>query len=715
MGKKAKAKHQRTAPAAETPQKTLAPENNSSALWLQALAIFAVVFALYANTLWNGYAVDDTIVITKNTLTKQGFAGIPEIMTTDAFYGFFGDDYKFVAGGRYRPLSIVTFAIEYQFFGESPAISHFNNIILYGITCVLILLLLAELLKRTKLSEFALTIPFIAALIFTAHPIHTEVVANIKGRDEIMGMLGAVLTLYLMVLYVKKEHIGYLLGALAAWVMALFSKENAITYFAIIPLTFYFFTKAKPKHYALAVVPMLLLTAGYLFLRQTFTPVGLNDESAEILNNPFIGVGLADRLATVAFTFLEYIKLLFFPHPLTYDYYYNQVPIVTWANGYSILSLIINGGLLAYGLYGLVNKNAISYGILYYFITISIVSNILFTVGIAMNERFVFMSSLGFALIIAVLLVKITNYAKDKEWSISSIKNPKAIWVILAIVMSGYTVKTVTRNADWKNDFTLFKADIHNSPNSAKVHNAYGGALVEEASKTKDPRLEREYLNEAVRVLEKAIDIYPNYLNAWLLLGNAKYKLNKDVAEAEKLYLKTLQLKPSYFEGNFNLGAIYLENKQPKKAIPYLKSAINAKPDKAPAYYNLGQAYFDAGQGQNAVNTYKQIMRMEPNNSLPVYKIGATYGKVMNDLDNAIVWFNKAIAMDPKQPMYYEDLGVAYGFKGDINNAIATFEKGLTVDPRYAAFYRNLAASYYNMKDTVTALKYDAQFQQLMK
>lgn len=715
MGKKAKAKHQKTAPAADIPQKTLTQNNTRSAIWLQALAIFAVAFALYANTMFNEYAVDDTIVITKNTLTKQGFAGIPQIMTTDAFYGFFGEDYKFVAGGRYRPLSIVTFAMEYEFFGENPTVSHFNNIILYGITCVLILLLLAELMKQTKLSQFTLTIPFIAALIFTAHPIHTEVVANIKGRDEIMGMLGAVLTLYLLVLYVKKEHIGYLIGGLAAWVMALFSKENAITFFAIVPLTFYFFTKAKPKHYALAVLPMFALTAGYLFLRQTFTPVGLNDESGEILNNPFIGVGLADRLATVAFTFWEYIKLLFFPHPLTYDYYFNQVPIVTWANPISILSLILNGGLLAYGLYGLKNKNAISYGILYYFITISIVSNILFTVGIAMNERFVFMSSLGFALIIAILIVKLTNYAKDKDWSISSIKNPTVIWVILAVIMSGYTVKTVTRNADWKNDFTLFKADVVNSPNSAKAHNAYGGELVAAASKTKDPVLEKEYLNKAVEVLNRAIEIYPNYLNAWLLLGNAKYKMNKDVAEAEKLYLKTLQLKPSYFEGNFNLGAIYLENDMPKKAIPYLKSAIASKPDKAPAYYNLGEAYYASGDGENAIKTYKQIMQMEPNNALPVYKIGAAYGKKLNDLDNAIVWFNKAIEMDPKQAMYYEDLGVAYGFKGDITNAIATFKRGLEVDPRYAAFYRNLAASYFQLGDEAEAQKYQAQFEQLSK
>ena len=97
---------------------TSAPTASSiKILRLQALIVFGFAFLLYANTMWNKYAVDDTIVIVKNSLTKQGFAGIPEIMTTDAFYGFFGEGYKLVEGGRYRPLSIVTFAIEQELFG----------------------------------------------------------------------------------------------------------------------------------------------------------------------------------------------------------------------------------------------------------------------------------------------------------------------------------------------------------------------------------------------------------------------------------------------------------------------------------------------------------------------------------------------------------------------------------------------------------------------
>ena len=146
-----------------------------------------------------------------------------------------------------------------------------------------------------------------------------------------------------------------------------------------------------------------------------------------------------------------------------------------------------------------------------------------------------------------------------------------------------------------------------------------------------------------------------------------------------------------------------------------MKSAIAAKPDKAPAYYNLAEAYAASGDGPNAIKTYQQIMQMEPNNALPVYKIGTTYGKVMNDLDNATAWLTKAIEKAPTEPLYYEDLGVAYGMKGDISKAIATFKKGIEINPTYAAFYRNLAASYYQLGETEEAQKYQAQFEQMNK
>ena len=153
--------------------------------------VFLVAFGLYANTLSHGYVLDDRVVITGNTYTQAGFAGIGDLLTTDSFRGFLGRDVEELAGGRYRPLSLVTFAIEGALFGDSPAVAHLGNVLLFALCCVVLLGVLQELLGERSGPLSGLSVPFASALLFAVHPIHTEVVANIKGRDEILALLGS--------------------------------------------------------------------------------------------------------------------------------------------------------------------------------------------------------------------------------------------------------------------------------------------------------------------------------------------------------------------------------------------------------------------------------------------------------------------------------------------------------------------------------------------
>ena len=119
---------------------------------LQAIIIFALSFLLYANTLSHDFCQDDAIVITDNMFTTEGVAGIKGILSYDTFYGFFKDAGKaqLVAGGRYRPFTLVMFAFEYQLFGKNPFIGHFINVILFGLTGVLLYFLLLKLLTKLQ-------------------------------------------------------------------------------------------------------------------------------------------------------------------------------------------------------------------------------------------------------------------------------------------------------------------------------------------------------------------------------------------------------------------------------------------------------------------------------------------------------------------------------------------------------------------------------------
>ncbi len=692
MGKKSAQKRPtETEPvkAATLPLNQVAGSKN----WLkiQCLGIFLTVFVLYANTLGNAYALDDMIVLTKNTFTQQGIAGIDEIMTTDAFEGFFGKNFAFVVGGRYRPLSIATFAIEYELFGlEHPWIYHFNNIVLYGLTCVLILLTLQKLFKAKFEGEYPwLTVPFIAALIYAAHPIHTEAVANIKGRDEIMGMMGAIGTLYLCIRYFETSKLGYVLLALPVFVLAILSKENAITFLAIIPLVYYFFYSDKGLVKGLVSGLVLVVSAGLYFAIRThyLSAPEIGGKTYEILNDPFAFSNQADRLATVAFTFGKYLQLLLFPHPLTHDYYPWQVPIYKWSNWQALLPTVFYLGVGAYTIFGIFKKDPIAFAVLYFFITISIVSNILFSVGIAMNERFVFMPSLGFAIIAAILLVKVTNYAKTKNWGYAKVLNSKTLLIVLGVIMLGYSVKTISRNPVWKNDMTLFSTDVKLSPNSAKVANAYGGELATAADTAATPAQQKEYLNDAEKTLKRALEIYPQYSNAWLLLGNVYYKRDTDFTKAMECYSKAKEFNPNSFDAHYNLAIAYRDMNKYKDALLYLDLALQLKPEKAESVrQNRGEVY---------------------------YRWGKFAGQQQNNLPLAIEKINEAIKINPGTVYYYEDLGVAYGLMQDYDNAIKTCLKGLAIDPKYRPFYQNLVNSYTALGQANKVQEYQTKLNQL--
>ncbi len=151
--------------------------------------LFVLAFIFYGNTLQNDFALDDSLAILGNSFTTQGFAGIDDIWTNDMFVGAHSKEFE-LTGGRYRPLSFTILAIEYEFFGDymddrgvrshMAFVGHLTNVLLFALSGVLIYLLLLKVFRN-----FNEWIPLIAATLFVIHPIHTEVVANIKSMDEI--------------------------------------------------------------------------------------------------------------------------------------------------------------------------------------------------------------------------------------------------------------------------------------------------------------------------------------------------------------------------------------------------------------------------------------------------------------------------------------------------------------------------------------------------
>ena len=693
---------------------------------------------IYFNTIFNQYAIDDTLVLTENKFTLQGFGGIKDLMTHDAFVGFFGErGSELVSGGRYRPLSIVSLAVEIEFFGMNPKISHGVNILLFTLTCLLLYHLLTTLLPSKKGTVFYLSLPFIATMLYAGHPIHTEAVANIKGRDEIMGLLFSLLALFAAVKYVKTQNFLHLLWGVVVFFLALLSKENAITFIAIVPLTYWFFTKAKVKDYALTLGLYILPIAGFLIMRTMYTKAGMGAESPEILNNPFAYLtkdsnGFIQRYATVIMTFLLYFKLLIFPHPLTHDYYFNQIPFVGAGDPLFLISAIVNLSLLTYAVITFRQKSVASYAILFYFITFSIVSNFFFTVGILMNERFVFMCSIGFCLLMAFLLLK----AKDR------FNLPvQAVVGIMLVVLALYSVKTIARNRVWVDNLTLFLVDSKTSNQSAKVQMSAGGDLTKLADENfdsirksgrlqyvtdlmdmnmnvatvPDSSMRKLLLQKSIEYLNRTLTIYPTHSNAWLLLGNAAYKLNRDPKEAMSYYEKAAEYRVGgYYDAWYNMGCVQIENNMSGLAKDNFIKAMQIKPDEFACRFNLGMAYMNLNMSDSGLYWFRKTLELKPLDAVTYYKMGTIYGKQLNNLDMAVQYISKAIEYNPNVEVYYEDLAVAYGLKNMPDDAIGVSEQCLKKFPNYLPAIRNMAISYDKKGDKVRAAEYNSRYNQLI-
>ncbi len=610
----------KTAPKVRTTEinEPLSFFNNSR---LHLILIFALSFVLYINTISHDYALDDSIVIIDNEFTKKGFEGIGDILKYDTFRGFFGKDKNLVAGGRYRPLSLVTFAVEWQFFGKSPAISHFINILLYGLAGMVLYLLLLKMFNphQDRKQLIAYFIALASAVLFIAHPIHTEAVANIKGRDEIMALLGSLTALYWSFQYFYSGKIKYLIGTTIVFFLALMSKENSITFLAIAPLALYFFTQEnKIAQISINTLPYLAMAILFLVIRSSVlgASASIGEEASELMNNPFLNLNANERYGTIFYTLGKYIQLLVVPHPLTHDYYPRQIPTMTFGDWQVILSVLLYVGMGIYALLKLPKKDPIAFGIIFYLASLSIVSNLLFSVGTNMSERLVFMPSVGFVLIIAVLLSRLLKENTKIKTGL----------IAIGVITLLFSAKTIIRNPAWQDNYTLFSTDIKTSTNSAKLNNAMGGVTIEEAVKPENSNKKVILLNEAIGYLTTATKVHPSYGNAYLLMGNAFFH-QENYGKAVEFYQYTIQQfdNPNGKNNLFEAGKKLVEKKDYKKAIPILEEAKSYLANNIEIYGNLGAAYGQTQQHQKAIDNFKKVIELDPKNVKAHRFIGYAY------------------------------------------------------------------------------------------
>ena len=683
---------------------------------LQVWILIILSIVLYFNTLFYDYTLDDLLMITGNEYTTQGLkweGGVKEILFSDALSGFLGKNKNLLPGGRYRPLSQLCFSFEYELFGENPFVGHLINVLLYSLTSVLVFLLLRKLFKPNPKKTWLLSIPFLAALLFVAHPLHTEVVANIKGRDELFSLFFNVLLINFSIDYIRKKKIKYLILLPFIFFLGILSKENTLTFLAVIPLTLFVFTKAKIKDYVLVISGLSLGLIAYFILRYQALGFLMNSvPNYELLNSPFMDVEKLgkSKYATLFFTYAVYLKLMFFPHPLTHDYYPYHIELTTWSNPVSIISIIIYVALIVYAIRKIWKKDIIAYGILFYLIVFSIASNILVNIGAFMNERFIFIALLGFTIVIAYLISeKLILLFKDEK----TYKRFATVLVLLIIL--AFSIKTISRNCTWKDDFTLFTTDVKTSVNSVKCNTSAAGMLINKSQKEKNIILKNKNLNQSITYLKHALDIHPKYVAAWILLGNAYSAL--DNYELARYYydnaLKLSHLNKDALNNMLYVAQTTAKNKDYPVAIKSYKTLIRLVPKNFDYQYDLASIYLDLNKVDTSIIILNNILAADSNFYKAYSKLGEIYGKYLKDIDVSYYYLLLAYEINPNDVSTLENLGIVHGMKGNYQKSLEHFDMALKFEPNNFRIYVNIGSTYQNMGKLNKAKEYFAKAEEL--
>ncbi|TAF32299.1 MAG: hypothetical protein EAZ57_09365 [Cytophagales bacterium] len=612
-----------------------------------ALLILSILtFALYAITLGHGFVFDDSGAVVGNASVHKGFAGIPEIFMNLSWENTKGSALlaNFLI---YRPLSYSFFAIQYQFFGNSPMPFHLVNVLVYaGLVCVMYLFL--NRLTEQKHAYWSLLV----ALLYALHPVHTEVVCNIKSQDELFAMFWGLLSLNLFMKSQQEATPKYLWLSVIAFGAAAFSKENGLFWFPLIALTAYVGLKKSIAKSLMACWPYLIPAALFLILRH----LAIADTKAVYnysgYDNPIsFATSMSQELGMRFWAWGTAIWQLVFPYKLKIFYHYNDVPMTEVYDWQSIVSLLIVVFLVITASIGLYKRYWAAFGVAAFGLQYAIFMQIPSPIANIFGERWLFTPSFGFCILIGSLIYGTACWIAERKALNPALNlNFTSLYALVAVLCMGYSVRTFYRSLDWQSEYKLFTKECEESPNTYIAHRNASIACNNKMRKENDPKLLDQYIFH----LERCIDIRPELGTTYETMGKLELERN-NLEEAAKNF--ELHLK---YGGGGDINSSKLN-------LARCRNVLNIKFEETANMLNQMQ--------KNKLPKMPQIQTFHEfgialKNLAIIKKDTALY-------DSAYVQFNRARMADEKEKTKETDVYMSFIFKdmGDCEMALKLYTR----------------------------------------
>ncbi len=706
---------------------------------LSVIFILVMTFFVYFPTIKNDFVNwdDDVHLLNNLSVRSLDMENIKEIFSKPI-------------NKIYVPLSILSYALEYRWFGYNPKVYHFDNLLLH----LLITVLIFRLSLRLGLSTVG---AFVATIIFAIHPIHVESVGWVTERKDVLYTLFYLLALWMYLRYLsvehalKKERYFDLFMVTFLGLLSMLAKPMALSLPLILFLMDWFNRRKIQPRIFLEKIPLCLLIAGIGWI--TYLP------HARVPGNNVI-----EGCLIWVWTFVFYIRQFVFPIVLVPIY---QLPEpISFANVEYSLSMVIVVAL-TWAAIRFRKHRWWMWALGYYFFSIFFLLRYDYSKDTnIVADRFMYLSCLGFCHLLGYWSDRIFFSVQEK------LKILKKIFaLVLILIITTLAVKTFKQCQVWKNSISLWQHQLKFYPDQHIALNNLATAfrdldvyiqaekryLIMMQMKSEGQNISTlvgidqtiKMIDQLIAMFQKAIQLEPTYVDAQYNLAKLYQDLGL-IEEAVAAYNKTLALDPNYKDTHVNMGQMYQDFGQFDKAVEAFRRALELNPNdedlyvdivktynkaiksfgplpfyeqardemlhsfqefirtkspRARSYFNFGVLYDDMGDYERAISAYRMALDINPNYVKALYNLTNIYLQA-GQLKTALSLYEKIINIDPRFIEAYLNIGVIESRLGNSERAIASFNKILKIDPQNAKAYFNLGFIQQNTGKITQAIEF---------
>ena len=541
--------------------------------WLALLILVVLGFLVYANSFKNELFWDDDDGIVNNVYIKD-FSYFPKYFSENLIAG------SGQISNYWRPLVLISFAVDYKLSGLNPFGYHLSNTILHILAAWLSFLLLYKISGKKFLS-------LAVAVIFLVHPLQTEAVTYVSGRADSLSAIFVLLSTLSYFNFRQENNKKYLAVSLLAFTLALLVKEQSITLPGLIFLVelFFFFNKKKWRDSLRYFLPFALI-AGVYFVLRVFL-LNFNDLLSGVDYSDVYDSSLKIRLLTFTKVFVKYFSLLFLPFNQHMAYEIAPVTsLFSWA--FLKFTILVSGLIYVIKKYWSSHKLVI-FGLAWFIVLLLPRTNII-SINRPLYEHWLYLPMLGFWLAVILLLQELIKKINLKK---------VVIWYIILFLILYFSALTIKRNLDWRDPITFYEKNLKYTPNSFIQRNNLGMAYAG------DDRFE-----DAIKEYQKAIAIADIYPQVHYNLGNALVALGR-TQEAEIEYYRTIEMSPQFsfpYNNLLRLATMKKDEVKLKKVLDKLKNNFEEEYYLEQAFY----AYYSLDKKEKALEIGRELLQKYP-------------------------------------------------------------------------------------------------------